>query len=111
VLWYVSRDTGEGSMTIKACSQLEEVVVGKPKELFRRFQRLGVYEWRDVYAAAGNDISNDIVAFRFRMTEQFKNPISMDTLEKLGIRGPFMSPRRISDSQFAAIYSKGQVLI
>ena len=32
-------------MTIKACSQLEEVVIGKPKELFRRFQRLGIYEW------------------------------------------------------------------
>ncbi len=37
ILWYVSKDTGEGSMTIKACSQLEEVVVGKPKELSAGF--------------------------------------------------------------------------
>ena len=110
VLWYVSKDTGDGSMTIKACSQLEEVVVGKPKELFRRFQRLGVYEWPDVYAAAGNDISNEIVAFRFRMTERFKNPVGMDTLETMGIRGPFMSPRKISDPQFASIYTKGYAL-
>jgi GNAT superfamily N-acetyltransferase len=110
VLWYVSKDTGDGSMTIKACSQLEEVVIGKPKELFRRFQRVGVYEWRDVYEAAGKDISNDIVAFRFRMTERFKNPVSMDALETLGIRGPFMSPRKISDSQFASIYTKGYAL-
>lgn len=107
VLWYVSKDTGDGSMTIKACSQLEEVVVGKPKELFRRFQRLGVYGWPDVYAAAGKDISTDIVAFRFRMTERFKKPVGMDTLEALGIRAPFMSPRKISDSQFASIYSNG----
>lgn len=107
VLWYVSKDTGDGSMTIKACSQLEEVVVGKPKELFRRFQRLGVYAWPDVYAAAGKDISADIVAFRFRMTERFQNPVGMDTLEALGIRPPFMSPRKISSSQFASIYSKG----
>ncbi len=110
VLWYVSKDTGDGSMTVKACSQLEEVVVGKPKELFRRFQRLGVYEWRDVYEAAGRDISTNIVAFRFRMTERFKNPVGMDALESLGIRGPFMSPRKISDSQFASIYTKGYAL-
>lgn len=97
-------------MTIKACSQLEEVVVGKPKELFRRFQRLGVYEWRDVYDAAGKNVSNDIVAFQFRMTERFHKPIGMDTLEALGIRGPFMSPRKISDSQFASIYTKGYTL-
>jgi len=110
VLWYVSKGSGDGSMTIKACSQLEEIVVGKPKELFRRFQRLGVYEWRDVYEAAGNDISTDIVAFRFRMTERFKIPVGMDTLATLGIRGPFMSPRKISDSQFVSIYTKGYAL-
>ena len=110
VLWYVSKDGGEGSMTIKACSQLEEIVVGKPKDLFRRFQRLGVYEWADVYEAAGKNISNEIVAFRFRMTERFKNPVGMDTLEPLGIRQPFMSPRKISDSQFASIYKKAYAL-
>ena len=110
VLWYVSKDTGDGSMTIKACSQLEEVIVGKPKELFRRFQRLGIYEWRDVYEAAGKNIATDIAAFRFRMTERFKIPVGMDTLEAIGIRGPFMSPRKISDSQFASIYSKGYAL-
>ncbi len=107
VLWYVSKGSGDGSMTIKACSQLEEVVVGKPKELFRRFQRLGIYEWRDVYATAGNDVSTDIAAFRFRMTERFKTPVDLDHLESLGIRGPFMSPRKISGTQFACIYAKG----
>ncbi len=44
------------------------------------------------------------------MTERFKNPVSMDTLETLGIRGPFMSPRKISDSQFVSIYTKGYTL-
>ena len=34
----------------------------------------------------------------------------MDTLEALDIRGPFMSPRKISDSQFAFIYTKGYAL-
>lgn len=110
VLWYVSQGDGTGSMTIKACSQLEEVVVGKPKDLFRRFQRLGVYQWQDVYAAADHDVSNDLVAFRFRMTERFSEPISLATLETIGIRGPFMSPRRISASQFVSIYKHGCAL-
>ncbi len=110
VLWYVSKGDGDGSMSIKACSQLEEVVVGKPKELFRRFQRLGVYEWKDVYAAANKDITTDIVAFRFRMTERFKVPVHMNALASLDIRGPFMSPRRITEAQFAAIYRAGCAL-
>jgi len=107
VLWYVSKGDGDGSMSIKACSQLEEVIEGKPKDLFRRFQRLGIYEWKDVYAAAKNDIANDISAFRFRMTERFKQPVEAKALTALGIGGPFMSPRKISDSQFEAIYRMG----
>ena len=111
ILWYVSKGDGTGSMCVKACSQLEEVITGKPKELFRRFQRLGIYEWRDVYAAANNDADNDIAAFRFRMTERFKNPVDMKVLESMGIRGPFMSPRKITEAQFASIYCKGTALI
>ena len=107
VLWYVSKGDGDGSMSIKACSHLEEVITGKPKDLFRRFLRLGVYDWRDVFATAKNDVTNDIAAFRFRMTERFKNPVDTTTLERLNIRAPFMSPRKISEAQFAAIYKAG----
>jgi predicted nucleic acid-binding protein/GNAT superfamily N-acetyltransferase len=107
ILWYVSKGDGDGSMSIKACSQLEEVIEGKPKDLFRRFQRLGIYEWKDVYAAAKNDITRDISAFRFRMTERFKQPVGTKALTALSIVGPFMSPREISDSHFTAIYKMG----
>jgi GNAT superfamily N-acetyltransferase/predicted nucleic acid-binding protein len=110
ILWYVSKGDGIGSMCIKAYSQLEEVIIGKPKDLFRRFQRLGIYEWNDVYAVANNDTDRDIVAFRFRMTERFKTPVDMKFLESIDIRGPFMSPRKITDTQFACIYSKGTTL-
>ena len=110
ILWYVSKGDGIGSMCIKAYSQLEEVIIGKPKDLFRRFQRLGIYEWNDVYAVANNDTDRNIVAFRFRMTERFKTPVDMKFLESIDIRGPFMSPRKITDTQFACIYSKGTTL-
>ena len=107
VLWYVSKGDGDGSQCIKACSQLEEVVVGKPKALFRRFQRLGVYEWKDVYETAKRELSNDLAAFRFRMTERFNTSVEKEVLDSLDIRGPFMSPRQITEAQFAAIYRAG----
>jgi len=50
------------------------------------------------------------VAFRFRMTERFKVAVDMKVLESIGIRGPFMSPRKITDAQFANIYAKGTAL-
>lgn len=111
VLWYVSKGgTGDGSMTVKACSQLEEVIVGKPKDLFKRFQRLGVYEWRNVYETADKDINTEIMAFRFRMTERFTHPVDTAFLDNLGVRPPFMSPRKLTDEQFCAIYRKGMAI-
>jgi predicted nucleic acid-binding protein/ribosomal protein S18 acetylase RimI-like enzyme len=109
VLWYVSKGTeGRGSMTVKACSQIEEVVCGKPKEVFKKFSRLGVYQWRDVLNAAGNNINETLLAFRFSMTERFTNPVSRETLEGIGVASPIMSPRKITAEQFAAIYGIGK---
>jgi hypothetical protein len=111
ILWYVSKgNDGAGSMSIKACSRLEEVVIGKPKELFKRFRRLGVFQWKDVFQIAKNDTANDILAFRFTMTERFSKPFFLHQLEELDIRQPLLAPRRISDAQFATIYSHGSAL-
>lgn len=107
VLWYVSSAQGAGTMAIEACSQIEEVVVGRPKDLFRSFRRLGVYEWGHVYETAGKDINKEMSAFRFRMTERFKVPISVDFLSELGIKPPFLSPRQVTTDQFARIYRMG----
>ncbi len=111
VLWYVSKGPeSRGSMTVKACSRIEEVFIGKPKEVFKKFSRLGVYQWRDVLAAAGGVISEHILAFRFAMTERFARPVSLDELERLGVPPPIMSPRKISSEQFAEIYRLGRQL-
>ncbi len=108
ILWYVSKGADSaGSMSIKACSRLEEVVIGKPKEVFKRFRRLGVFQWKDVFQTAKNDLANDILAFRFSMTERFPKPFPLERLEALKIRQPLLAPRRISDEQFGAIYSYG----
>jgi hypothetical protein len=111
VLWYVSKGTqGRGSMMVKACSRIEEVFVGKPKEVFKRFSRLGVYQWRDVLGAADGDIDEHLLAFRFAMTERFERPVSLDELKRIGVAPPIMSPRRITSEQFVDIYRLGRQL-
>ncbi len=90
ILWYVSKGEGNyrGSMAIRACSYLDEVVIDKPKSIYKRYRRLGVYKWKDVYSIANKDIDKDIMAFRFRAyPEVFTSPIKWDTLpENMGRR-------------------------
>jgi hypothetical protein len=107
VLWYVSKGPKQdGSMTIKACSHLEEVVSGTPKQLFPKFRHLGVFEWKHVLAAAGEKLENNLMAFRFKRTERFIREIPMNELSELGIAQP-VNPRRITDAQFATLYQRG----
>jgi predicted nucleic acid-binding protein/GNAT superfamily N-acetyltransferase len=108
ILWYVSHgDSREGAMAIKACSRLEEVIVGEAKDLYRRFRRLGVYERRDVIAAADGKPDGQAMALRFTMTERFKAPVSLDWLNSIDVKSPFPGPRKVSCNEFAMIYRKG----
>lgn len=110
ILWYISRDTGPlPSMQIRACSYLDEVIIGKAKDLFRQFQRLGIYEWHDVLRTAHNDANNHIMAIRFSNTESLPHPIDLPTLKLIlqqeeGKKPVLQSPQLIKPSSFARIY-------
>jgi GNAT superfamily N-acetyltransferase len=106
ILWYVS---GKGSMSIKACSHLEERVVGLPKELFARFRHLGIFDWKHVLEAAGGKLDHPLMAFRFSRTERFVRPITLAELQQMDVPQP-QNPRRITGEQFAAIYRLGMKL-
>ena len=113
ILWYVSeksrRYSGVGQ--IRACSRLEEVITGKPKDLFRRFRRLGVFRWENVFGLADHDLDKEIMALRFSDTELFAAPIErtdMQTvLAKYGQRAMLMSPVRIPAKAFGELYGLG----
>lgn len=109
VLWYVSKSPSyEGTMSLRACSQIVEVDTGKPKDLFRRFQRLGVYKWSHIFNLAKNNLDNDLMAVRFRNTELFPTPIPYGNLSRLlrdqGCPTQFQSPLRISKEIFSMLY-------
>jgi len=113
VLWYVSEDTHDpGSKHVRGCSVVQEVLVGSAKEAFRRFRRLGVYEWRDVSEIARGDPEKRVMAFRFSHTELLRHPIHWDVLQEVlqsveGKRQPIVTVTPISSRCFFTLYGLG----
>lgn len=108
VFWYVKRDRNySGTMSIRACSRIVEVMTGKPKPLFKRHRHLGVYEWADVLETAGN-VDRDVMVFRFDDTELLR-PISWAKFQQIlrshGISTQLQSPAAISKAAFGDLYA------
>ena len=117
ILWYVSKGERhyQGTQAIRAVSYLNEVHKGKPKEIFGRFQHLGIYKWTDVLATARGDYKRELMAFIFSHTETFNNPVSRSCLEEIWrneIDGKFFihAPVKITDILFWRIYKLGKGL-
>lgn len=93
ILWYVKGDDkSPGTGFIRATSYLDKSVKGAPKELYREFKRLGIYEWNNVFDLAKNDIKNEITAIMFSKTELLEKPVSFSDFQRIKrnqIQGPF----------------------
>jgi predicted nucleic acid-binding protein/GNAT superfamily N-acetyltransferase len=116
ILWYVSDDKQySGIKAIRAYSILDEVVIAKPKELYRQFNRLGIYELKDLIATAKNNSDNSITALKFSHTELFSEPVNYSKVDETlqSIDGKkFMSAGMlpISAKSFETIYRLGMNL-
>ncbi len=113
MLWYVSDDRRyPESKAIRACSHIDEVLIGTPKLLYSRFRRLGIYQWDDVLGTAKRRIDEVIMAFRFSRTELFERPVSWKSLQAtlhthMGMRSQVQSPMKIPESCFLDLYEQG----
>ncbi|MCG8600627.1 MAG: GNAT family N-acetyltransferase [Verrucomicrobiales bacterium] len=98
ILWYVSREVKE----FVAVSHLDEVVIGKPKELFKRFRKFGILEWADVFSISEEEIENDIMALKFSHTFPLQRRISLEEyrkiLEKNDVPVVLQSPFRVPNA-------------
>jgi GNAT superfamily N-acetyltransferase len=116
VVWYITKDENLGGTgSIRACSRLDDVVIGKPKDLFRQFKHLGIYEWRDIYGAAKEDLEKHLVVFKFSDTQLFTHPVSYSewqtiTMQDRGKKPPIYSPTPMPKSTFQKIYKLGMNL-
>ncbi|NLX22940.1 MAG: GNAT family N-acetyltransferase [Phycisphaerae bacterium] len=113
LLWYVSEDSGyPGTKAIRAVSYIERVETGPPKELFRRFRKLGVYEWRHVYELARRHTDNQVMAFVFSHTELLPKPVPLKVFKSVLMdceqrSNNLQSPVLINGQTFVRLYQIG----
>jgi hypothetical protein len=112
ILWYVSQDKGfkKANVTlsaIRACSYIDEIIIDTPKSLYKKFKRLGIYEFDDLVAVSkGQD--KELMAIRFSNTELFKKPIGLKEAENLiGKNVHIQAPIKIDARSFELIYNAG----
>lgn len=113
VLWYVSTDRQQQIQRLRGCSQVLEVAVDSASALFRRFRRLGVYEWKDVDQIAKKNAKGQLMAIRFGLTELFPRGASLPDIERaLRADGqpmpPLSMPVRISSRSFLRLYNESR---
>lgn len=106
ILWYVS-----GKKQIVAVSHLDDVEVGPPKALFRKFKKMGILDWQDLYEMCDSDTEREIMALKFSHTFPFPHPISLAEFrlicEKDGVRPWVQSPLQIPMSTFQELFQIG----
>lgn len=103
ILWYIKDDKSPGTGCIRATSYLDKSIKGTPKELYREFKRLGVYEWNNVFNLAKNDIQNEITAILFSKTELLNRPVSFGEFQNIQ-RNQIQSPFGILHKNYIDLY-------
>ncbi len=107
ILWYVSGNCGE----IAAVSHLDDVEIGLPKELFKKYKRFGILEWRDIYNLCKGDIEREIMALRFSRTFPFRNRISLSDIRTVfkenGVGESLQAPLNLPQPVFQQLYKIG----
>lgn len=110
VLWYASGKGRARVGAVIACSRVVEVVQGRPEDLYRRFNHLGVWRLQHIRGATKTGVAT---AIRFSDTELFRNTISYRRMKELTEdcqTGTLQSPTRITAESFARIYVEGRGL-
>lgn len=113
ILWYVSGDSNFGSTKcVVATSLIDEIEIAPVNKLFPKYERFGVYKWKDVLMAAKNNAETNIMAITFSKTEVFKNFLGLGQVKRIiktceSRNLNIVSPYAISQKTFKEIYISG----
>lgn len=107
IFWYAS---GPQSAVV-AVSLLDEVVLGKPKELFRAFEQFGVLDWRAIFEMCKGNVSAELMALKFSHTFPFRTPIELRRLREIfaekRVGFVVQSPAALPEALCRAIFEVG----
>lgn len=109
ILWYISGSASRGGNRITACSLMTKGVRGSVKNLYREYQRMGVYEWKHLMEHFKGNPHANAFALEFTNTELFPNPIRLDKVNEILVqhgmkRQSFPSALKIDAAAFQQIY-------
>lgn len=107
ILWYVSKPKSQ----IVAISHLDEVEIGIPKDLFKKFKKFGILNWNKIYDMCDGDISREIMVLNFSHTFLFRKPISLNEIRTVcqedSINPRLQSPWKIPAERFQKLFRLG----
>ena len=107
ILWYVSRSEKQ----IVAVSHLDEVEIDIPQELFKKFKRFGILEWKNIYELCDGDLSKEIMALKFSHTFPFRQPVSLEAMrtvfEEDNVGLSLQPPSKIPIETFRKLFRLG----
>lgn len=114
ILWYVStsKNSTNREKAIVASSYLDEVIIDEAKKLYKQYKSYGIYQWKDIFKLAKNDITKEIKALKFSDTEVFKKPVKLNKVNEILVENErkmntFASPLEVSNKIFIDIYKEG----
>lgn len=117
ILWYVSENKNYNRQKAIVCSSyLDEIIIGKAKEVFNRYKKFGVYNWdRDISKLTKQNSTKEIKVLQFSDSESFPKPIPLSKIKAVlksqnESDNNFQSPLRITTATFMLLYSMGNNL-
>ena len=107
ILWYVSNPIKQ----IVSISRLDEVMLGTPKELFKKFKKFGILEWDNLHKMCDGDISQELMALKFSHTFPFRKRVSLDLIRDIyqadNVGLCVQSPSKIPPETFRKLFRLG----
>jgi hypothetical protein len=102
IVWYVSKTN-----SFRAVSRIVDVQIGPASAIFKRYERLGIYEWRDLMGTTKQNRHGEVMAIHFADTEVFDLPVSLSETRNFKDAKILVGAHSISEESFLRIYKLG----
>lgn len=105
ILWYESAPEGK----VTTLSSLDDLELGVPGHLLRKYRKLGILKWRELYEMCLRNIDEKLMALKFSNTFPLQHPVPLAALREI-LKSPrltFQSPRTVTRDEYAKVVQAG----